>query len=198
MWYSASKGTVFFQQRICMEKNTLVWLDLEMTGLNPERDVILEIATIITDDQLTIIQTGPHCIIHQPHNILDSMDSWCKKHHTASGLIDDVIQSNTTVHEAEEKTVAFLKQYCQPKKVLLCGNSVWQDRIFLQKYMPQLLNFFHYRIIDVSSIKELIFRWYPNNIHKEFKKNDKHRASDDIMQSIGELLHYRTYFFIKN
>jgi len=185
----------FFEEPV--EKNTLVWLDLEMTGLNPAQDKILEIATIITDDNIDIMHQGPHCIINQSASILDTMNDWCKKQHMISGLTAQVLQSSTTTAQAEKKTLDFLKTYCQPKKVLLCGNSVWQDRIFLQASMPQLLDFFHYRIIDVSTIKELVFRWYPHNKKKEFKKNDEHRALADVMQSIAELQHYRMHFFKK-
>lgn len=184
-------------EKVGMAKRDLfVWIDLEMTGLNPEIDVILEIATIITDNELNIIAQGPSLIIHQPDTALNLMDQWVRNIHTKSGLLDAVQKSKVSIHEAAEETLEFIKQHCPPQTGVLAGNSVWQDRNFLVKYMPQITNHLHYRLIDVSSIKELIQRWYPDNSHVKFKKPDNHRAMEDIEASIKELAHYRHFFFI--
>ena len=179
-----------------MIKKNLVWLDLEMTGLDPEKDQILEMATLVTNNNLEVIGVGPHFIIHHAEDVLQSMDEWNRTQHTKSGLWAQVLVSTTTLHEAEEQTLAFLMQYCKPKDAPLCGNSVFQDKAFLKKYMKNLEQFFHYRIIDVSSIKELVRRWYQNNAYAYFKKSEDHRAVEDIYSSIAELNHYRTHFFI--
>ena len=178
------------------DKN-LVWIDLEMTGLNIERDVILEIATIITDSELNVIAQGPTFIIHQPDSALASMDEIVKNMHAKSGLTERVRFSRVSLHEAYEQTFAFIKQYCVKNSAMLAGNSVWQDRAFLTKYMPEIVHYLHYRIIDISAIKMLVRRWYPKNLYVDFKKPDTHRALEDIKQSIEELKHYRNYFFIK-
>lgn len=178
-------------------KDSLVWIDLEMTGLNPVYDVILEIASIITDKDLNIIDQGPSLIIHQPDTILSQMDPWAKNQHSQSGLLKQVRASNIKIHKAEQQTLDFIKDYCPPATAPLCGNSVWQDRIFLYHYMPELLSYLHYRIIDVTSFKEVIKRWYPQNPHIFFEKKDTHRALQDIHESIAELKQYKTYFFIK-
>lgn len=176
-------------------QTNLVWIDLEMTGLDTSRDTILEIATIVTDNELSVIAEGPSFVIHQDDEALSVMDSWNLKHHGRSGLIDAVKASSVTMQEAEESTVAFIQAHCKKKSAPLCGNSVWQDRIFLKKYMPTIEDFLHYRIIDVSSIKEAVRRWYPNSPYANFVKAENHRALEDIVQSIEELKHYRTYFF---
>jgi oligoribonuclease len=176
-------------------QTNLVWIDLEMTGLDVGRDTILEIATIVTDNELSVIAEGPSFVIHQDDEALSVMDAWNQKHHGKSGLIDAVKTSRTTMQEAEEATLAFVQEHCKKNSAPLCGNSVWQDRIFLKKYMPQLEAFMHYRIIDVSSIKESVKRWYPNNQYTNFVKAENHRALEDIVQSIEELKHYRAYFF---
>lgn len=178
------------------KRERLVWIDLEMTGLNSDIDVILEIATIITDNQLNIIAEGPALIIHQPQAALDLMDEWVRNVHTKSGLVDAVQKSSMTLAVAQEETLDFIKQHCPPRDGVLCGNSVWQDRSFLRKSMPRIVDYLHYRIIDVSSIKELAVRWYPHNPHVKFEKPDNHRALEDIRGSIKELAHYRKYFFI--
>lgn len=178
------------------KRERLVWIDLEMTGLNSDVDVILEIATIITDNQLNIISEGPALIIHQSHAALDLMDDFVRNLHTKSGLIDAVHKSSMTIAVAQEETLDFIKQHCPPRDAILCGNSVWQDRAFLRKYMPRIVDYMHYRIIDVSSIKELAVRWYPNSPYIKFEKPDNHRALEDIRGSIKELTHYRKYFFI--
>lgn len=174
----------------------LVWIDLEMTGLNAEHDFILEIATIITDSQLHIIAHGPDLVIWQPEQILNNMGDWSQKKHTQSGLIDLVRASTITLDQAAQQTVDFIRTYCNPHKAPLCGNSVWQDRIFLHKHMPSVLDFLHYRIIDVSSVKELVRRWYPDSQYANYKKKESHRALEDIVESIEELRCYREQFFI--
>lgn len=174
--------------------NRLVWIDLEMTGLNPHTDVILEVATIITDSNLTVIANGPELIIQQPASMLESMDPWVHTLHKQSGLLEKVRTSSITSQEAERQTISFIQQYCTEKTALLCGNSVWQDKAFLQQHMPSITNYLHYRIIDVTTIKELVTRWYPTNA--PFTKKEKHRALDDIQESIAELTYYRKQFFI--
>lgn len=176
----------------------LVWLDLEMTGLVIATDVILEIATVITDKDLHVIAEGPSLVIHQPEEKLVAMGKWCQDQHGKTGLIKDVRNSTVTLQEAEEKTAAFIKQYCAPSTGILSGNTVWQDRVFLDKYMPLISSYLHYRIIDVTSVKELVKRWYPDNKNIEFKKSDRHRALSDVYESIAELQHYRKNFFISN
>lgn len=183
-------------QSIIRRDDYLVWIDLEMTGLDSARDVILEIATVITDNNLSIVAHGPHLVIHQPEEKLKAMDPWCTKTHTTSGLVKAVQESATSITQAERETLAFVKLFCKKNSARLCGNSIWQDRIFLAAYMPELLSYFHYRLIDISSIKELVRRWYPSNPATEFKKPDTHRASSDIIGSIEELNHYRNHFFI--
>lgn len=176
-------------------KSNLVWIDLEMTGLNIETEVILEIATIITNNSLEIISNGPNFAIHQPDEALDSMSDWCKKAHTASGLIQAVKNSKITVTQAQEETLEFIKNYSKENESPLCGNSIWNDRAFLKKYMPTIDGYLNYRMIDVSSIKEVINRWYPESKKAHFPKPDNHRAAEDIFYSIEELKHYKTYFF---
>lgn len=178
------------------DKN-LIWVDLEMTGLNVCKDVILEIASVITDSQLNIIEQGPHFIIHQPDEILDAMNKEVTGMHKKSGLIEQVRKSTITIEKAEQETLAFYKKHCDPNTALLSGNSVWQDKNFLKKYMPSLVDFCYYRILDVTSIKEVVQRWYPDDKHNEYKKKETHRALDDILESICELQHFRKYFFIK-
>lgn len=180
---------------MAIERN-LVWLDLEMTGLRPEKDVILEIATIITDNQLNIIAQGPEFVIHQSEENLALMDAWVKNQHGKSGLTEKVRQSEVTIAHAQEDTLAFIKAHCPKNTALLAGNSVWQDRNFLYFHMPQIIDYLNYRLIDVSSIKELARQWYPKNPNIDFKKKDSHRALDDVQESIEELKHYRKYFWV--
>jgi oligoribonuclease len=172
----------------------LVWIDLEMTGLDTLNDVIIEIATIVTDKNLNIIAEGPVFAINQKKEILDSMDEWNTRQHNRSGLVDRVLQSNTSLIDAEKGTMRFLEKFVDSGTSPMCGNSICQDRRFLSREMPNLENFFHYRNLDVSSIKELAFRWHPELLNR-FKKKSSHLAMDDIKDSIIELKHYRDLFF---
>ncbi len=178
-----------------ISEQNLIWIDLEMTGLSPDHDVILEIASLVTDNNLTILAKGPDLVIHHPEKKLQEMNDWVFEMHTKSGLIQQVQASKTTMQEAEKATLEFIQQFCNPETSPLCGNSVWQDKAFLHTYMHKLNNFFHYRIIDVSTIKELTHRWYPEI--PEYKKEKSHRALDDIQESIDELKFYREKIFIK-
>lgn len=179
-------------------QSNLVWIDLEMTGLTPEKDTILEISTVITTNDLETIAEGPSFVIHHDETTLSLMDAWNWEHHTASGLVAAVRDSTITMELAQEQTLAFIAEHAQKNLSPLCGNSVWQDRAFLKRHMPQIDDFLNYRIIDVSSIKEVIKRWYPQDPYENFVKVENHRAREDILQSIEELAHYRTYFFHEN
>ena len=172
----------------------LVWMDLEMTGLEPETDRVLEIATIITNSSLEVIAEGPVFVVHQSDAVLSGMDDWNTTHHTNSGLVARVKSEGISEAEAEQKTLDFIKNYVEEGKSPRCGNSIGQDRRFLVKYMPKLEAYLHYRNIDVSSIKELAMRWRPD-VLKGISKRGNHRALDDIMESIEELRRYRTSFF---
>ena len=172
----------------------LVWIDLEMTGLDADTDVILEIATLVTDGALRVVAEGPELAIHHHAATLARMDDWNVSHHTASGLLDRVRHSEVSVTEAEAVTLAFVARHCVSKASPLCGNTVWQDRRFLMRHMPTLNDYLHYRIIDVSSVKELARRWRPEILAGVRKKN-VHRAMEDIRESIAELRHYRELFF---
>jgi oligoribonuclease len=174
------------------KKTNLIWIDLEMTGLNFEKDTIIEIATIVTDAQLNEIALGPDLIIHAPDSILDSMDEWCTKQHGKTGLTEQVRASAITLEQAEEETLQFLKDFVEPKASPICGNSICTDRRFLARQMPKLDNFFHYRQLDVSTLKELARRWAPETI-KKFEKEGDHRALSDIRDSIAELKYYREH-----
>ena len=172
----------------------LIWIDLEMTGLDTDNDKIIEIATIVTDDHLNILAEGPVLAVHQSDLILNAMDEWNTKQHGQSGLIERVRRSKLTAQDAEQQTLEFLKKWVNPKTSPMCGNSICQDRRFLARQMPQLERFFHYRNLDVSSIKELCYRWRPD-ILKGVEKTGSHLAMDDIRDSIRELKHYRQHFF---
>lgn len=173
--------------------NNLIWIDLEMTGLDPDENIIIEIATIITDSDLNILAEGPYLAIFQPQNSLDKMDEWNTKQHSKSGLIKRVQDSHITLAEAERQTLDFISQYVDKNTSPMCGNSICLDRQFLRIYMPKLCQYFHYRHIDVSTLKELAKRWRPD-IKKHQKKNSAHLALSDIYDSIAELKHYRQQF----
>ena len=168
----------------------LVWIDLEMTGLNTATDVIIEVATLVTKPDLQVLGEGPTLAIYQPETVLDQMDEWNLRHHTASGLLDAVRASTMTCHEAEVRTLKFLQQYAVVGKSPMCGSSVCQDRRFLARLMPELQAFFHYRSVDVSTLKELAVRWKPE-IVDGMQKKSTHRAMDDIRDSVDNLKMYR-------
>ena len=176
------------------KKQHLIWIDLEMTGLVPETDRIIEIATIITNTDLQVISEGPVFAISQYQAAMDGMDDWNQRHHGASGLIERVRLSPTNESAAEIATIKFLSRYCERGFSPMCGNSICQDRRFLARYMPTLEAFFHYRNLDVSSIKELAKRWRPDILEGQTKQS-AHKALDDIRDSIEELRHYREHFF---
>ncbi len=171
----------------------LVWLDCEMTGLDPDKERLLEIAVIVTGPQLTPRIEGPVLVIHQSDELLDQMDNWNKGTHGRSGLIDKAKASTVNEEEAEKQLLAFLAQYLPKGTSPMCGNTIGQDRRFLVKYMPKLETFFHYRNIDVSTFKELAKRWRPE-VYSAFKKRQSHTALADVHESIDELEHYRTHF----
>lgn len=173
----------------------LVWLDLEMTGLDPDRHAICEIATVITDSNLQILAEGPNLVIHLDDDVLADMDPWCVEHHGKSGLTKRIKESQVSNDLAERMTVDFIGRYVEPNSAPLCGNSIWQDRRFLERYMPNLEAYLHYRMIDVSSIKECVKRWYSND-YLPPPKNNTHRAMDDVYESISELRYYREKIFV--
>jgi len=173
--------------------HNLVWMDLEMSGLYPEKDVILEIATIVTNAELEILAEGPVIAIHQPENVFEGMDEWNTRHHNQSGLVDRCRHSQYSLADAELETLRFIKPFTEKGKNVLCGNSITQDRRFLYKYMPEISEWLCYRNIDVSSIKELTYRWYPKL--EEFQKEKRHEALNDIRESIAELAYYRKTIF---
>ncbi len=173
--------------------SNLIWIDLEMTGLDPNKERIIEIATIVTDWDLNVIEEGPSLVIHQPTSLLDAMDEWCTRTHGESGLTQRVKDSKISVAEAEAATLEFLRKHIEPGTSPMCGNSVHQDRRFMVNEMPELEAFFHYRNVDVSTFKELAIRWHPE-LPKKFKKAGTHLALDDIRESIAELRFYRDEF----
>ena len=171
----------------------LIWIDLEMTGLEPEHDVIIEMATIVTDSDLNILATGPVIAVHQSDALLAGMDEWNTRTHGESGLTQRVRDSKISAADAEAQTIAFLEQWVPKGKSPICGNSIGQDRRFLCRYMPTLEAFFHYRNLDVSTLKILAERWAPQ-IKEGFQKKGTHQALDDIRESIAELQYYREHF----
>ena len=175
------------------KRNNLIWIDLEMTGLSPENDRIIEIATIVTDAELNVLAEGPVLAVHQSDALLDGMDEWNTTHYNNSGLVARVKASTVNDAAAESQTIAFLEQYVEAGMSPMCGNSICQDRRFLANYMPKLEAFFHYRNLDVSTLKELARRWKPD-ILPGFSKENKHLALDDIRESIAELVYYREHF----
>jgi oligoribonuclease len=172
----------------------MVWIDLEMTGLDLERERIIEIATIITDSELNIIAEGPNLAISVPEELIEGMDDWNTRHHFGSGLINRVRNESVSLEDAEQQTLEFIKQYVPKNTAPLCGNSVWNDRQFLVKEMPTVTDYLHYRMVDVSTIKELARRWYPGL--PKFEKKGTHLALDDIRESVFELVHFRELLFI--
>ena len=177
------------------KSGNLIWIDLEMTGLDTQADVIIEIATIITDAELNVLAEGPAIAIKRDKELLEGMDDWNLRHHGRSGLTTRVLESEFSVAQAEQRTLKFLKHYVSAKESPMCGNSICQDRRFMAREMPELEAFFHYRHIDVSTLKELASRWSPK-LQKGLKKHATHLAMDDVRDSINELRYYREHFIV--
>jgi oligoribonuclease len=173
----------------------LVWIDMEMTGLDPEKERIIEIAVLVTEGDLSPVAEGPDLVVHQPDEVLDAMDEWNTEHHGSSGLTAKVRASELGLEDAEQQVLDFLRKHCVPKRAVLAGNSIHQDRRFIRRYMPRLDAFLHYRQVDVSSVKELVRRWYPAVHAAAPKKAESHRAMDDIRESLAELAYYREAAF---
>lgn len=171
--------------------SNLVWVDLEMTGVNPSIHNIVEISVVVTDNNLNILDEIPSIVIHQESDVLDKMDNFARELHTTSGLIKEVEKSDVSLQDAQAEVLKFLEKHCKPQKAPLCGNSIWVDRMFLRAYMPKVESFLNYRVIDVSSVKEIAARWYG----EKFEKKNAHRAYDDIIESIEELKFYRNSIF---
>lgn len=178
-----------------LDKENLIWIDLEMTGLDVDNDVIIEIATIVTDSHLNIVAEGPVIAINQAQERLDAMDQWNTRQHNQSGLVKRVQSSDCNEKNAQRQTLDFLKQHVSPGVSPMCGNSICQDRRFLHRHMPELEKYFHYRNLDVSSLKELAKRWNPK-VYQGVKKESKHLALDDIKDSIAELAYYREHLLV--
>jgi oligoribonuclease len=178
---------------MAQDSSHLIWIDLEMTGLDPDNDLIIEIASIVTDQNLHILAQGPVLAIHQADAALDAMDEWNQQHHGQSGLIERVKASTVDTADAERQTIEFIRQWVPENTSPICGNSIGQDRRFLYRYMPKLEAYFHYRSIDVSTLKELAARWAPA-VKEGFTKQSSHQALDDIIESIEELRYYREHF----
>jgi oligoribonuclease len=192
-WPLARRPTLRNAVAHAADPTHLIWIDLEMTGLVPEVNRIIEIATLVTDAQLNILAEGPVMAIHQSNTDLAAMDEWNTTQHGGSGLTQRVRESRISDAEAEERTIEFLSMWIPPGKSPMCGNSICQDRRFLARWMPKLERFFHYRNLDVSTLKELALRWAPE-VAKSFTKQSTHLALDDIRDSVAELKHYRTHF----
>jgi len=171
----------------------MVWIDLEMTGLDEKKESIIEIATVITDGDLNILAQGPNLAVSVSEELIAGMDEWNTTHHHRSGLVDRIRNNSVTIADAEQQTLDFLQQWVSPKTAPLCGNSIWNDRKFLDKEMPLVADYLHYRMIDVSTVKELARRWYPKV--KKYQKKLSHLALDDILESIEELAYFRTEIF---
>ncbi len=197
MSQAPENGTLAAEQTaptpIIRDETRLIWIDMEMTGLDPMNDRVLEIAAVITDSQLNVVAEGPVLVVHQSDERLDAMDNWNKSTHGKSGLIQKVKDSTLTDELVQEQMLAFLAQYLPAGKSPMCGNSICQDRRFMARYMPQLESFFHYRNLDVSTLKELCKRWKPE-LARGFQKKSKHTALADIYESIDELKYYRDTF----
>jgi oligoribonuclease len=178
---------------MAVSENNLIWIDLEMTGLDPQNDQIIEIATVVTDSELNELAEGPVLAVHQPNAVLDAMDEWNTRQHGGSGLTERVRQSQVDTQVAERETLEFLSAWVPHGKSPMCGNSICQDRRFMYRLMPELERFFHYRNLDVSTLKELARRWAPP-VYEGFEKDSSHLALDDIRDSIAELRHYRDVF----
>ncbi len=179
--------------------HVLVWMDLEMTGLEPSKHVIVEIATIITDDELNIVAEGPDLVVHQSEELLALMEPIVVDMHTKSGLLDAIRASTMTLEEAGAQTLAFIREHVpEARKVPLCGNSIGMDRRFLDAYLPEIEHWLHYRSIDVSSVKELVRRWYPTLVNAHNGKSGTHRALDDIRESVSEMRFYREHVFVRD
>ena len=179
-----------------MARDRLVWIDLEMTGLDPETCTIVEIATIITSGDLEVLAEGPCLIVYQPPEVLAAMNAEVVALHTRSGLLERIGESDVSLEQAESDTLAFVQEHCDKNSSPLCGNSIWKDRQFIERYMPRLSEHLHYRNIDVSTIKELARRWYPS-AYAPPGKRESHRALDDIRESIEELKWYRDHLFVR-
>ncbi len=191
-----SKEVQMTETNTNIDPDNLIWLDMEMTGLDPDNDKIIELAAVITDAELNVLAESPVLVVHQTDAILDGMDDWNKSTHGRSGLIEKVKSSTLDEAAATEQMLAFFKQYLPTNKSPMCGNSICQDRRFMARYMPELEAFFHYRNLDVSVFKELAKRWKPD-VYKGFKKQGKHEALADIYESIDELKYYREHFIVK-
>ena len=174
----------------------LVWLDLEMTGLDPKTCTILEISAVVTDNELDVVAEGPAIAIHHSDKVLNGMEAWSRYHHRKSGLTRACRESKVRLKKAERVILEFVQQHCKKKSAPLCGNTIWQDRRFLVKYMPELESYLHYRTIDVSSVKELVDRWYSSDHKMPREKKRTHRVTEDIRESIDELRHYRKKVFV--
>ncbi len=176
--------------------SAIVWMDMEMTGLDPETERILEVAVLVTDQELNVVAEGPNLVLHQPEEVLSAMDAWNTTHHGESGLLTRVRESTVDEAQASAALLGFLEKHTQKKKAPLAGNSIHQDRRFVARYLPEVEGWLHYRNIDVSTIKELARRWYPKQYVDRPAKKGSHRAMDDLLESIAELKYYRKAVFL--